>query len=109
MKKKVQSTNTLLDVLKQMLPQTSSNTLRKMLTNQRITVDGETIHRAKHTVEKDQTVEIHPKPKHSVEEDRKENAKSLNLDIFWLQNVAENALTGGGSPVRIPGGDFFIF
>ena len=83
MKKKVRSTNTLLDVLKQMLPQTSSNTLRKMLTNQRITVDGETIHRAKHTVEKDQTVEIHPKPKHSVEEDRKENAKSLNLDVLF--------------------------
>ena len=66
-----------------MQPQASTNVLRKMLTNQRITVDGETIHRAKHTVTEGQTVEIHPKPKISIEEEREINAKTHDLDILF--------------------------
>ena len=71
MKKSVDSETILLDILKEMQPQASTNVLRKMLTNQRITVDGQTIHRAKHIVNEGQTVEIHPKAKFSVEEERR--------------------------------------
>ena len=39
MRKKVNEEATLLDILKSMQPQASTNVLRKMLTNERITVD----------------------------------------------------------------------
>ena len=48
MKKKLNQDTTLLDVLKTMQPQASTNVLRKMLTNQRVTVDEIITHRAKH-------------------------------------------------------------
>ena len=83
MRKKLDNESTLLEALKVMQPQASTNVLRKMLTNQRITVDGETIHRAKHTVTEGQTVEIHPKPKISIEEEREINAKTHDLDILF--------------------------
>lgn len=83
MRKKLDNESTLLEVLKVMQPQASTNVLRKMLTNQRITVDGETIHRAKHTVTEGQTVEIHPKPKISIEEEREINAITHDLDILF--------------------------
>ena len=83
MRKKLDNESTLLEVLKVMQPQASTNVLRKMLTNQRITVDGETIHRAKHTVTEGQTVEIHPKPKISIEEEREINAIAHDLDILF--------------------------
>ena len=83
MRKKLDNESTLLEALKVMQPQASTNVLRKMLTNQRITVDGETIHRAKHTVTEGQTVEIHPKPKISIEEEREINAITHDLDILF--------------------------
>jgi RluA family pseudouridine synthase len=54
-----------------------------MLTNQRITVDEETIHRAKQIITKGQIVEILPKPKISVQEEREQQAKTNNLDILF--------------------------
>jgi len=66
-----------------MQPQASTNVLRKMLTNERITVDEETIHRAKQIIAKGQTVEILPKPKISVQEEREQQAKTHNLDILF--------------------------
>ncbi|MGB1487205.1 MAG: RluA family pseudouridine synthase [Candidatus Poseidoniaceae archaeon] len=83
MRKKVEQDINLLDVLKIMQPNASTNVLRKMLTNQRISVDEGIIHRAKHIVLKDQVVEIHPKPKISVEESRENHAKTNNLNILF--------------------------
>jgi RluA family pseudouridine synthase len=83
MRKKVNEDATLLDILKSMQPQASTNVLRKMLTNQRITVDEETIHRAKQIITKGQIVEILPKPKISVQEEREQQAKTNNLDILF--------------------------
>jgi RluA family pseudouridine synthase len=83
MRKKVNEDATLLDILKSMQPQASTNVLRKMLTNQRITVDEETIHRAKQMITKGQIVEILPKPKISVQEEREQQAKTNNLDILF--------------------------
>ena len=83
MRKKVNEEATLLDILKSMQPQASTNVLRKMLTNERITVDEETIHRAKQIITKGQTVEILPKPKISVQEEREQQAKTHNLDILF--------------------------
>ena len=83
MRKKVEQDINLLDVLKIMQPNASTNVLRKMLTNQRISVDETTIHRAKHIVMKGQVVEIHPKPKISVEEVRETHAKTHNLNILF--------------------------
>ena len=83
MRKKVNEEATLLDILKSMQPQASTNVLRKMLTNERITVDEETIHRAKQIIRKGQTVEILPKPKISVQEEREQQAKTHNLDILF--------------------------
>ena len=83
MRKKVKEETTLLDILKSMQPQASTNVLRKMLTNERITVDEQTIHRAKQIITKGQTVEILPKPKISVQEEREQQAKTHNLDILF--------------------------
>ena len=83
MRKNVNEDATLLDILKSMQPQASTNVLRKMLTNQRITVDEETIHRAKQIITKGQIVEILPKPKISVQEEREQQAKTNNLDILF--------------------------
>ena len=83
MKKKIDSESILLDILKQMQPQASTNVLRKMLTNQRVSVDDQTIHRAKHVVQKGQIVEIHPKPKISIEKERELNAKTHDLEILF--------------------------
>ena len=83
MRKKVNEEATLLDILKNMQPQASTNVLRKMLTNERITVDEETIHRAKQIITKGQIVEILPKPKISVQEEREQQAKTHNLDILF--------------------------
>ena len=83
MRKKVNEDATLLDILKSMQPQASTNVLRRMLTNQRITVDEETIHRAKQMITKGQIVEILPKPKISVQEEREQQAKTNNLDILF--------------------------
>ena len=83
MRKKVKEETTLLDILKSMQPQASTNVLRKMLTNERITVDEETIHRAKQIITKGQIVEILPKPTISVQEEREQQAKTHNLDILF--------------------------
>ena len=83
MRKKVNEEATLLDILKSMQPQASTNVLRKMLTNERITVDEETIHRAKQIITKGQIVEILPKPKISVQEEREQQAKTHNLGILF--------------------------
>ena len=83
MRKKVNEDATLLDILKSMQPQASTNVLRRMLTNQRITVDEETIHRAKQMITKGQIVEILPKPKISVQEEREQQAKTNNLEILF--------------------------
>ena len=83
MRKKVNEEATLLDILKSMQPQASTNVLRKMLTNERITVDEETIHRGKQIITKGQIVEILPKPKISVQEEREQQAKTHNLDILF--------------------------
>jgi len=83
MRKKVKEETTLLDILKSMQPQASTNVLRKMLTNERITVDEQTIHRAKQIITKGQIVEILPKPKISVQEEREQQAKTHNLDILF--------------------------
>jgi len=83
MRKKVEQDTNLLDVLKIMQPNASTNVLRKMLTNQRISVDDATTYRAKHIVMKGQVVEIHPKPKISVEEVREHHAKTHNLNILF--------------------------
>ena len=83
MRKKVNEEATLLDILKSMQPQASTNVLRKMLTNERITVDEKTIHRAKQIITRGQIVEILPKPKISVQEEREQQAKTHNLDILF--------------------------
>ncbi len=83
MRKTVEEDVHLLDALKSMLPNSSTNVIRKMLTNQRISVDDTTIHRAKHLVSKGQVVEIHPKPKPPLEEVREANAKSHDLSILF--------------------------
>ena len=59
--KTVEEDTPLLEVLKIMQPHSSTNVLRKMLTNQRVSVDESILYRAKHLVLKGQVVEIHPK------------------------------------------------
>ena len=83
MKKTVEQEAPLLDVLKSMLPNSSTNVLRKMLTNQRISVDETIIHRAKHPVLRGQVVEIHPKEKITLEEVRETNAKTHDLNVLF--------------------------
>ena len=83
MRKKVDVETSLLEILKIMQPQASTNVLRRMLTAQRITVDNEIVHKAKHTVMKDQVVEIHPKPKITIQEEREQQAIAHNLVILY--------------------------
>ena len=83
MKKTVEEDTPLLEVLKIMQPHSSTNVLRKMLTNQRVSVDESILYRAKHLVLKGQVVEIHPKAKISLEEIRETNAKTHDLDVLF--------------------------
>ena len=66
-----------------MQPHSSTNVLRKMLTNQRVSVDESILYRAKHLVLKGQVVEIHPKAKIPLEEIRETNAKTHDLDVLF--------------------------
>ena len=83
MKKTVEEEQQLLDVLRSMLPKSSTNVLRKMLTNQRISIDETIVYRAKHIVLEGQVVEIHPKPKISLEEVRETNARNHDLEVLF--------------------------
>ena len=58
MKYTTEHENTLLDILKLMMPSTSKSKLRKMLTEGRIQVDGKVIHKAKYNVSSKSLVEI---------------------------------------------------
>ena len=83
MKKTVTEDTTLLEFIKTMQPNSSTNVLRKMLTNQRISVDETIIHRAKEPVTEGQIVEILPKQKISIEEEQRINAQAHNIDILF--------------------------
>ena len=58
MKQTASADSDLLAVLRSMFPQSSSTTLRKMLTQGRIVVNGDVVHRAKATVHAGDTVEV---------------------------------------------------
>jgi 23S rRNA pseudouridine1911/1915/1917 synthase len=58
MKETVSTASDLLAVLRSMFPQSSSTTLRKMLTQGRVVVNGEVVHRAKSEVVAGDTVEV---------------------------------------------------
>ena len=83
MRKTVEEDLHLLEVLKIMQPNSSTNVLRKMLTNQRISVDDTICHRAKHLVLKGQVVEIHPKAKVTLEEVREMSARTHDIDVLF--------------------------
>ena len=58
MKHTAENETTLLELLRLLYPASSSSTLRKMLTQGRLLVQGDVVHRAKHTVHPGEVVEV---------------------------------------------------
>ena len=58
MKTTVTTPAILLEVVSELFPETTRAKIRKMLTEGRVLVEGEVEHKAKHTVEEGQTVEV---------------------------------------------------
>ena len=77
----VEQDGTLLDLLKELHPQSSTTTLRKMLTQGRITVNAKVAHRAKHEVVAGDIVNVLPRSK---AEERTPPPKDAAVDIDVL-------------------------
>jgi len=74
----VEQDGTLLELLKELHPHSSTTTLRKMLTQGRVTVNTKVAHRAKHEVVAGDIVNVLPRSK---AEERTPPAKAAAIDI----------------------------
>ncbi len=83
MKYTTEHENTLLDILKLMMPSTSKSKLRKMLTEGRIQVDGEVIHKAKYNVSSKSLVEILERKKALAKTPPPKSRKNSKLNVVW--------------------------
>jgi len=83
MKQMITQPCTLLDCLIQMFPNSSKSNLRKMLTQGRITVDGQTEHRAKTQLEAGTTVMILDRPTALVQTPPPVKPNPVDLDVIF--------------------------
>ena len=82
MKHTVSETTTLLDALRALHPKSSNARLRKMLTQGRILVNGEVVHRAKHELVANDQIEL--LPRQSAEERTPPPAPKNTIDLDVL-------------------------
>jgi len=78
----VERDGTLLEFLKEVHPQSTTTTLRKMLTQGRVTVNGEVAHRAKHEVVSGDAVHILPRSR-AEEITPPPTASAVNIDVLF--------------------------
>ena len=83
MKKTITQEIELLEFLKQNFHQSSTNKLRKMLSNGRIKINSEIIHKAKHKLQQNDIFELLDKPTQITTPKSKIKAKNLSIDIIY--------------------------
>ena len=107
MKKTITQEIELLEFLKQNFHQSSTNKLRKMLSNGRIKINSEIVHKAKHKLQENDIFELLDKPTQIQAPKSKIKVKNLSIDIIYeddyilvvekpakLLSVATNKLEG---------------
>ena len=83
MKKTITDEIELLDLLKQIFPQSSTNKLRKMLSNGRIKINSEIVHKAKHKLQENDIFELLDNPTQTLTPQSKIKVKNLSIDIIY--------------------------
>ena len=83
MKETIREKIELLDFLKQNFPNSSTNKLRKMLSQGRIEVNQITIHKAKHQLLPNDIVELLDKPRKEIKPQTKINFKNYSIDLIY--------------------------
>ena len=82
MKKTITDEIELLDLLKQIFPKSSTNKLRKMLSNGRIKINSEIVHKAKYRLQKNDIFELLDNPTQVQTSQSKIKVKNLSIDII---------------------------
>ena len=83
MKETASTESDLLAVLRSMFPQSSSTTLRKMLTQGRVVVNGEVVHRAKSEVVAGDTVEVLERQRAEARTPPPTIGPTVDLDVLY--------------------------
>ena len=83
MKKTITQEIELLEFLKQNFHQSSTNKLRKMLSNGRIKINSEIVHKAKHKLQENDIFELLDKPTQITTPKSKIKVKNLSIDIIY--------------------------
>ena len=83
MRKTVKQEIVLLDFLKQNFPNTSTNKLRKMLSQGRIEVNQTTIHKAKQQLLPNDIVELLDKPRKEIKQQTEIKFKNFLIDLIY--------------------------
>ena len=83
MKKIIEKEIELLDFLKQNFPNSSSNKLRKMLSQGRIEVNKTITHKAKHMLARNDFVELLDKPRNEIKPQTKIKFKNYSIDLVY--------------------------
>ena len=83
MKKTITDEIELLVLLKQIFPQSSTNKLRKMLSNGRIKINSEIVHKAKYKLQQNDTFELLDNPTQEQTTQSKIKVKNLSIDIIY--------------------------
>ena len=83
MKKIIEKEIELLDFLKQIFPNSSTNTIRKMLSQGRVEVNKNITHKAKHNLLPNDIVELLDKPRKEVKEQTEIKFKNYSIDLIY--------------------------
>ncbi len=83
MKKIIEKEIELLDFLKQNFPNSSSNKLRKMLSQGRIEVNNTITHKAKHMLARSDIVELLDKPRNEIKPQTEIKFKNYSIDLVY--------------------------
>ena len=83
MKKIIEKEIQLLDFLKQIFPNSSTNTIRKMLSQGRVEVNKNITHKAKHNLLPNDIVELLDKPRKEVKEQTEIKFKNYSIDLIY--------------------------
>ena len=82
-KHKQKGAGELLAALRTMFPNSSGSTLRKMLTQGRVVLNGEVVHRAKHELTDGDTIEVLERQRAETRTPPPKSAPSVDLDVLF--------------------------
>ena len=83
MKHTVTNENDLLGVLRSLFPSSSGATLRKMLTQARVVVNGEVVHRAKHILHEGDEIEVLERQRAEERTPPPASTPTIDLDVLY--------------------------